>query len=222
MFLTQQDKDRVSQAIKAVESTSDGELVTVIARASDDYLYIPLLWAALFSLLIPGLLYYMAIGSGWENACPDWGWRLSCDFYELYMIQLLLFMLLALLFRLQPVKLWLVPRKVKQQRAHRHAFEQFYQQGLHETEDRNGILIFVSVAEHYVEIIADQRVSERIEQFRWESIIEQFISAIKSQRVADGFVETVNACGEILRTHFPLTDVDKSRNQLPDHLIEID
>ena len=220
MFLNQVEKQRINQAITDVESRTAGELVTVIARASDDYLYIPLLWAATIALLVPGILYYLAVGFGWEQACPDWGWRIPCDFSDLYIFQLGLFMVLALLFRWQLVKMLLVPRSVKQRRGNRHAYVQFYEQGLHETDARNGILIFVSIAEHYVEILADQEISEKIDHSRWQQIVDNFVVYIKSGNVADGFIETINACGDCLAEHFP--DQINDANQLSDHLIEID
>jgi len=195
--------------------------VTVITRASDDYLYIPLLWAATIALLVPGILYYLAVGFGWEQvACPDWGWRIPCDFSDLYIFQLGLFMVLALLFRWQTVKMFLVPHSVKQRRCNRHAYVQFYEQGLHETDARNGILIFVSIAEHYVEILADQEISQKIDHSRWQEIVDNFIVEIKVGKVVDGFIGTINACGDCLAEHFP--DQINDANQLSDHLIEID
>ena len=220
MFLNKEEKLRINQTIREVESRTAGELVTVIARVSDDYLYIPLLWAAMVSLLVPGIFYYLAVGFGWEQACPDWGWRLPCDFSDLYILQLGLFMVLALLFRWQQIKMFLVPHSVKQRRANRHAYVQFYEQGLHETSARNGILIFVSIAEHYVGILADEEINGKIDQSTWQQIVDNFVLNIKSGNVADGFVETINACGECLSEHFP--DQINDANELPDHLIEID
>ena len=55
-FLTADDKTRIRQAIEDVERKTAGELVTVIAQQSDDYLYIPTLWAALLALAIPGVI----------------------------------------------------------------------------------------------------------------------------------------------------------------------
>jgi len=220
MFLNQEEKQQISQVIRDVESKTAGELVAVIARASDDYLYIPLLWAATISLLVPGIFYYLAVGLGWGQACPDWGWRLPCDFSDLYIVQLSLFMLLALLFRWQPVKMLLVPHSVKQRRGNRHAYMQFHEQGLDKTNARNGILIFVSIAEHYVEILADQAICEKIDHSQWQQIVDNFVKKIKSRQVVEGFIETINACGDSLAEHFP--DQINDADLLSDHLIEID
>ncbi|MBK8163606.1 MAG: hypothetical protein IPK65_10855 [Gammaproteobacteria bacterium] len=55
-FLSEKDRRDIAQAIAMVEAKTRGELVTVIARAADEYLYVPLLWAALRALAIPGAL----------------------------------------------------------------------------------------------------------------------------------------------------------------------
>src|SRR3546814_14580464 len=52
-FLTDDEKRRLRQRIEAAERQTRGELVTVIARQSDAYLFIPLLWASLVALSIP-------------------------------------------------------------------------------------------------------------------------------------------------------------------------
>src|SRR3546814_6979650 len=51
--LNEDEKRRLRQRIEAAERLTHGELVTVIARESDDYIYAPLLWAGLIALSIP-------------------------------------------------------------------------------------------------------------------------------------------------------------------------
>lgn len=203
-FLNDADKQRLRKAIEAAESRTSGEFVTVIAHAADDYLYIPVLWAALVALLIPGLLQWFAPAAWLEHT---------------YTIQVIGFVVIAILFRLPAIKMRLIPAAVKRQRAHRVALEQFMLQGLHGTQERNGVLLFVSVAEHYVEILADKGVDERVEAGTWDTLVSEFVANVRANRIAEGFVQTVEACGRILEEHFPWREGD--RNELPDHLIEI-
>lgn len=219
MFLTADDRQQINQAIRQVEARTTGELVVVIAHSSDDYLYIPLLWASLISMLIPGILYYLVTGTWLTNLFPHWGWGSPFDYSNLYVTQLLLFILLALLFRLESVKMYLVPHAVKHRRAHRHAYFLFYEHGLHKTEARNGILIFISVAEHHMEILTDRGISDLIDKAGWQQLVDQCTGKIKAGKVADGLLGTIHACGELLVSHFP--DRINEANQLPDHLIEI-
>ena len=55
-FLTDQDRQKIADAITATERTTSGELVAVVAQAADDYRYVPLLWPALAALLLPAIL----------------------------------------------------------------------------------------------------------------------------------------------------------------------
>lgn len=203
-FITDQDRQRIRAAIEAAERKTRGEFVTVIARESDDYLYIPVLWAALISLTLPGLAQL--------TVHP---WLVA----HTYSIQIVTFVLIAVLFRLPAIKHRLIPKSVQRQRAHRVALEQFFLQNLHGTQERTGVLLFVSVGEHYVEIVADKGINDRVEAGTWDALLGDFVGEVKRGRVAEGFVRTIEACGELLETHFPVEEVD--RNELPDHLIEL-
>lgn len=203
-FLSERERRDVAQAIAAVEAKTRGELVTVIARASDDYLYIPLLWAALLALAIPGAL--MLGGS-------------AVALQYAYEAQVAGFLLFALVFNLTPVKMRLIPRALKRVRAQRLAREQFFAQNLHRTAERTGVLLFVSVAERYVEILADEGIHQRVPSGAWEQAVAEFTGAVRAGRVAEGFLRAIQTCGELLVEHFPARPGD--RNELPDHLIEL-
>ena len=203
-FLNNSEKQRIYDAITAIECQTSGELVTVITRSSDEYRYIPYLWAALLALLVPGIL---TLGT---LPVPD---KLH------YLVQICAFLAAAVVFNWPPVKVRLIPPGVRKLRAHRLAQEQFFLQNLHTTPGRTGVLLFVSVAEHYVEIIADKGINDVVNDNAWETIVARFIDEVKNNRVADGFLTAIHACGALLAEHFPATDV--KTDDLPNHLIEL-
>ena len=203
-FLSEHDKQRILAAVENAENQSSGEFVTVIARQADQYLYIPTLWAAILSLLTPAVV--MTVHN-------------SLDYQYVYVIQLCAFFALGLLFRWQPITLKLIPKAVKLQRAKRLAWEQFFARGLHHTRERNGVLFFVCVAERYVEIIADKGINEKVDQAQWDKIVSHFTDAVKKGNIADGFVSSISACGELLKSHFPRQADDT--NELSNLLVEI-
>lgn len=203
-ILTDQDKQRIREAVEIAENQSSGEFVTVIARQADQYLYIPTLWAAVLSLLSPAVMVLL------NN---------HLEFQEIYSLQLGVFLLLTLLFRWQALTILMVPKAVRMHRAKRLAWEQFFALGLHHTRERNGVMLFVSVAEKYVEIIADKGINDKVEQADWDGIIRDFTAAVKSGKIADGFVGSIQACGLLLETHFPKRDDDV--NELSNHLVEL-
>ena len=200
-FLTEQEQQKLSAAISDVESRTDAELVTVLARRADAYIYIPTLWAAGAALLAPWVLGFT----------PLW-----LELGDLLIIQLLVFVVLALLLRLPPVLFRLIPRSVRHWRASNLACRQFLEQNLHHTKGDTGLLIFVAEAEHYVEILADRGISQHVPDERWQSIVAAFAAQVKAGRTIDGFIECIESCGELLIEHIPATE---EKNELPNHLI---
>lgn len=203
-FLNDDEKQRLRRRIEAAERQTRGELVAVMARESDPYPYIPLLWASLISLSLPPVI---SVAGLW------------IDLTTVSAIQLAAFLVLALLFRWPRLKMRLIPKATKLRRAARTAREQFLAQGVHHTTDRCGVLIFVSVAEHYVEILADQAINAKVAQSEWDAIVGTFVASVKRGEVAAGFEQAVDACGTLLAEHFPAAHGERS--ELPDHLIEI-
>lgn len=201
-FLTSDDKQRIRDAIRAVEARTSGELVTVIAQESANYSHIPLLWAALVALLLPAPLLLTGLATA-----------------HIFELQWGAFIAVALLLQIPPIKMAVAPARIKRAYAQRLAREQFFAQGLHRTRERSGVLIFVSLAEHYVEVIADEGINARLAPGVWEKAVADFVREVKAGRVAQGFLRAVEDCGETLIAHFPRVETDV--NELPDHLIEL-
>jgi len=215
-FLNQTEKTRISDLIRKTESQTQGEIVTVIAKRSDDYRYIPMLWAAIAALSVPGLyfLWELSVHSGWNYPGES-----KQVFNALYPIQALVFLGLGMLFQLPAARILVTPASIKSQRSSRHAKEQFFTQQLHLTSGRTGVLIFVSVAEHYVEIIADSAIADKVENAVWDEAIAGFISHLKMGQIAQGFETTIEQVGAVMQEHFPAQSSEL--DELPNHLIEV-
>lgn len=203
-LFTEAEQDRIAAAIGTAEQSTAGEIVAVVANESARYLYVPFMWAALIALLVPWPLVYF---TWWP---VQW----------IYLIQLAAFLVLLMLLMPQPVRLALVPRAVKHDRAHRHAVDQFLAQGLHTTAGRTGVLVFVSVAERYAEVLADTGIDAKVPEGTWQQIVDRLTARIAEGRPADGFVEAIHAAGQHLAMHFPPGSNDP--NELPNKLIVLD
>ena len=202
-LLTQSEQQQVAQAIDRIERDTDAELVTVLAEQADDYRYIPLLWAGLIALVVPGAaLFFTVAMSAWQLLLVQWA----------------TFIVLALLFRIPSLTTRLIPRPVRHWRACNLARRQFIDLNLHHTEGGTGILIFVSEAERYVEILVDRGISSRIDNSAWEAIVANFTEQVHDGQVLEGFLGCIEACGSLLKQHVPATQV---RNQLPNRLVMI-
>ena len=203
-LLSNTEKEKVSKAIAAAEKCTDAELVTVLVKQSDDYYYIPTLWAAVIALFSPGLI----------ALTPFW-----LDLWEIILGQLFIFMLLALLLRAPQIMFHLIPKAVRQWRASNMARRQFLENNLHHTAGDSGVLIFVSEAERYVEIIADRGISAHVDELEWQSIVDALTQQVKGGRTLEGFLACIASCGDILQRVAPATT---EKNELPNHLIVID
>ncbi|QOQ73154.1 TPM domain-containing protein [Pseudomonas poae] len=203
-LLSEHEQRQVAEAIARVEKTTDAELVTVLAARADDYAYIPLLWASLIALVVPGVVHYL---SGYLTM------------YTLLLAQWATFIVLCLVFRLPKVTTRLIPRSVRHWRASNLARRQFLEQNLHHTVGGTGVLIFVSEAERYVEILVDEGISKRLDDSSWDGIVTAFTQQVKQGQTLAGFVACIEACGELLKVHVPVT---QTRNELPNRLIVLE
>ena len=104
-------------------------------------------------------------------------------------------------------------------RACNLARRQFIELNLHHTEGGTGMLIFVSEAERYVEILVDRGISSRIDNSAWESIVATFTENVRNGRVLEGFLSCIDACGSLLKQQVPATH---ERNELPNRLVVLE
>lgn len=200
-LLTQAQQRQVEDAVTRAEQRTDAEIVTVLAPRADDYSYIPLLWASLIALLVPALVHLFMAGM---------------QTYSLLMLQWATFVVLSLIFRIPAITTRLIPPRVRHWRASNLARRQFLEQKLHHTEGRTGVLIFVSEAERYVEIIVDEGISRHLDNSDWGTIVSDFTRRVGLGHTAEGFIACIDASAELLATHIPKTH---PRNQLPNRLV---
>ena len=202
-LLTEAQMDEVAEAISQVEQRTDAELVTVLAYQADSYHYIPTLWAALLALLSPGVVMFT----------PFW-----LDVREVVLVQVIVFLVGAIILRLPPVMRRIIPSRIKQWRASNLARRQFLENNLHHTDGETGVLIFVAETERYVEIIADRGISRHVSNSEWQSIVDEFTGLVRSGRTLEGFLKAVDRCGELLAEHVPAT---REKNELPNRMVII-
>jgi putative membrane protein len=204
MLVSEADKVQVEAAIAAAEKRTSGEIVAVIARASASYVSVAPMVAALLALLVPWPLIYFT-----------W-WRVQ----DIYMLQLLVFVIAAASIYWPPVRLALVPNSIKRDRAHKRAIEQFVAQNLYTTRSHTGVLIFLSEAERYAEVVADRNIYAKVPQADWQALVDRLTARIGDGEVGAGLSEAIAAAGELLAKHFPPGSGDP--DDFPNHLIVIE
>jgi putative membrane protein len=91
--------------------------------------------------------------------------------------------------------------------------------GIGQTAGRTGVLVFVSLPERYARIVADQAIAERVAQAEWQEAVDALVGHMREGRVADGFVEAIERCGQVLAMHFPAKP--DNRAELPNRIYVI-
>jgi putative membrane protein len=203
MSISAQERGRIANAIRSAEARTSGEIVCVLARSSSHATALPVLLAAAIALALPWLLV----------ACT------ALTVERILLLQVAVFLALLLLLSVPRVRVALMPRKTRRAIAHRVAMEQFAMRGLARKQDRSGILIFVSLAERYARIIADDGIAARVPQAEWRAAVDALVAHMRDGRIADGFVTAIDLCGDKLATHFPRTAA--SGDELPDRIYVI-
>ena len=135
---------------------------------------------------------------------------------RILLLQATVFVILAVVLCLPRIRVALLPRAARRAAAHRAAMAQFSIRGIARKQDRSGILIFVSLAERYARIIADDGIVSRVPQAEWQEAVDALIVHMRDGRIADGFIAAIDACGTVLTAHFPRTET--SRDELPDRI----
>ncbi len=202
-MISQAEKTRIIEAITVAEAKTAGEIFCVIAHASSGYSLVPIAWAALVALAAPAPLIYLTT---WPAGL-------------IYLVQLAAFIVTAAVFSLPAIRFRVVPNQAMRERAHVEAMRQFLAQGMHLTEHRTGVLVFVSVAEHYAEIVADSGINAKVAPAVWQDAVNAAVAAIREGRIGDGLVAAVERCGAVLAEHFPPGAIN--RDEVPNKVVEM-
>jgi uncharacterized membrane protein len=99
------------------------------------------------------------------------------------------------------------------------ARELFALRGVWNTEENNGVLIYLLLADRRVEIVADRGVDAKVGAPGWEEICRMMQEHFRADRFEEGSIAGVRAVSAQLQQHFPARDGD--RNELPDRPILI-
>lgn len=223
MELSDADHDKVSKAIAAAESKSNGEIVAVATAISDAYHDVALHWA-----LIP--LFAVLAWAAWRPTALAWwydflfgGWQPDPTMSELLTLLMffaaLKFTVALLILKWMPLRLALTPGATKHRRVRRRAVTVFKAAAERRTVGRTGVLIYLSMAERRAEIVADDAILKVTDDHTWGEAMEALITNVREGRPGDGICAAIERVGVVLSEHFPRSSGDI--NEIPDKLIEL-
>jgi uncharacterized membrane protein len=85
-----------------------------------------------------------------------------------------------------------------------------------DTEQNNGVLIYLLLAEHRIEIVADRGLNQRVSHQQWQALLDDMAAAFKAGRFEEGLMQAIDAVDRLLAQHFPLGEGEVNPNELPD------
>jgi uncharacterized membrane protein len=100
--------------------------------------------------------------------------------------------------------------------ARQRAVTMFGKLRVWDTEHNNGVLIYLLLAEHAIEIVADRGVARVVPQAHWHGIVGGMRDAFRAGRFEDGLAQAIAAVDAVLVQHFPLAEGEHNPNELPD------
>ncbi|MFS0850693.1 TPM domain-containing protein [Novosphingobium panipatense] len=222
-YLADDDHARISAVVAESERLSSGEIVTVLADRSDGYTDVAMAWGVLVALLALGTMalfpsFYMGL---YDSLIADWGheWTPRMILSLALGVVTIKFAAMMLLQLWQPVKFFLIPSAIRTTRVHDRAMRAFRLGAERRTTGRTGILIYLSMREHRVEILADEAIARKVEPGVWADAIGAMLSELRAGRTAEAMIAGTRKVGAILALHVPRETGDV--NELPDRLIEL-
>ncbi|MEZ7198479.1 TPM domain-containing protein [Pseudodesulfovibrio karagichevae] len=203
-FLTQAEQDALVQCVTKAEATTSGEIVPVIATMSYDYPR-----AGLIGSLILGALAAVALTLALGRE----------DMWVFLALFLALFFCFSRLFDAFPAlkRPFLSKREMREEVAEA-AFTAFHAHGLHDTRDKTGIILYVSVFERSVQVLADKGINDQVNPQAWEEVVAMVTEGIRAGNPGQALCAGVTRCGEMLTKRFPIKPDDT--DELPNLIIE--
>ena len=211
---SKEDLEQINKAVQKAESKTSGEIATAFIKESYDYAIYELIFA-----VICGFLYFvimMFFVYEVETFIKQMFWDYSNN-YLLLFYGFSTFLVISIFYFIANISMidrLIAPKKIMKQKVKERAVRHFMESGVYNTRDRTGILIFISFLERRIELIADKGINEKIPQEKWNSIVENIIQGIKSDKVIEKLKESILECGELLEKHFPIKPDDT--NELSD------
>ncbi len=197
-FLSKRDQERVTEAIKKAEKKTSVEIVPLIVKKSSSTHHV-FLFLLLFVFCV-GLTFEAWLGPIYAGVA-----FVVC------------FTLAMILNKLDWVHRWLTPESELNMQTNQRAELEFWRSGLHETQGRTGVLIFVSVFEHKVIILGDQGMQKYFEEKDWKEAVDLVLQNIKNGDPAEGLILAINKILSMVKTNFPAAK--KNKNELADHVL---
>ena len=98
------------------------------------------------------------------------------------------------------------------------AAELFFRLEMDETDDRNGVLVYVAIKDRQLAVFGDENIHKKVGTDYWNQEVQKMLQSFNKQDYSEGIRQCVIDIGEALHQHFPY-DQDTDKNELPDDIV---
>ena len=199
-FLTEQEREQINAAVQSAERRTSGEIVCLVESASYRYPMANVLGAMVLALPLALVLTPLIGGWLWMGTHNMW--------LFLGLFGLIFTAAYFAVDNMAWLKRWFVSKREIEEEVEEAAVTSFFRHGLYRTREANGILVFISVFEHKVWVLADHGINAKVAAGEWDAIVTRITDGIRSKRAAAAICEAVESIGTTLAGHFPVRDDD--------------
>jgi putative membrane protein len=202
-FFSEEEKNKIKETTRTIESRTDGEIAVMVVDQSDRYLEAEFLggfiFASLLSLLVSVLFFHDSL------------------FVYIPLTFILFFPFRWIGATIPRLKLVFIGLRRREEAVRRRAVQAFYEKGLYKTRFQTGVLIFISLLEHKVWVLADKGIHKKMNLETLNRFAQDVSLGIKENRTGEALCQAIEGIGRLLAEHFPVTpgDID----ELPDEVL---
>ena len=202
-FLTATERRQIEARIAEAKKHTSGEIVVMVVPSSYHYPLATMLGSLLLAILLGIAATFLSRNESIWFFLPVFG------------VSFMLFH--ELIKRIDIIKRVFVTASDMKGEVDEAAIQSFYHRKINHTVAHTGILIYISLFEHKVRVIADKGINEKVPQDLWQEIVNIIIRGISGKKHGNAIAAAIDRCGEILSSHFPAKLED--RNELGNEVI---
>jgi putative membrane protein len=209
-LLSDADRAAITAAVEAAEKKTTGEIVPMVVSSSYHYPMADVIGGA--SLALPVALLLTPLIGGWF-------WIGTWNLWVFLGLFCALFLSGLMIVRHSlGIKRFFISNREIDEEVQEAAVTSFFKNGIHRTREETGVLVFISLFERRVWVLADQGINREVAQDQWDGIVASIVEGIKQKRAGNAICKAVADVGNLLAVHFPIREDD--RDELANLIVE--
>lgn len=187
------DEDRIRDAVQRAEERTAGEIVPVVVPKSASYDVATWRGSAIATLLVvTAVLLVVQFYDGWGLSWLYTPWGVVLAGLGGGLVGG------AIAAYVPVVERFLAGSDLLDETVHRRALQSFVEEEVFDTRDRTGILLFVSLREHRIEVVGDTGINQQVKPGDWIGVVARIREGIRNNNLTTGLEEAIEMCGRLL------------------------